>query len=210
MWKVAMRQIKPGHPTLAASVLFAVSPLLKLEKFPPRHVQATPKQAQNWNDALNRMLNHVCSDLLERLDSFSPEQLTELFMESKGAYGLIFLLFNGEAGVHRASLNVLKVLGSQNDRRDSIRHVIGAFYRLTLSSVNKVLENLTRWHIFGPCPVALKVLTDVLSCLCDSQDGVLRLKELSNDELEVLRGLWQRIWQMLGMIFEQTEQSWLR
>ena len=205
VWKMSMRKIKPGQPHLATSVLSGISGLLTLEKFTPRQVQAAPNHAQGWNDALNRLLAHVCSDLLDRLDSFSPDQLIDLFNEPRAAQGLITLLFNGEPRVHQAAFNVLKVLSGEDSRRDSLMHIVRAFSGSTMSSVAQAVDRLARSNTFAPCSITLRICTDIFSCLCDSQDGVLRSKELTSHDVQALQTYWKRIWELLDMIFDQTE-----
>ncbi|KAF2479592.1 SEN1 N terminal-domain-containing protein [Neohortaea acidophila] len=205
MWKMSMRHVRPGHPSLAASILYGIRDLLLLETFPPRHISATLKQAELWNLALGRVQTYVCNDLLERLDAFGAEQLDELFMLPSAANGLIHLLFSGEASVHQSALNVLKVLSGQDERRGSIMHIISAFPTTSVPSINEALARIARHRVFAPCSVTLKLCTDVLSSLCDSQDGILRSKKISEDSMKGIELFWERIWLVLGMIFEQTE-----
>ena len=205
VWKMSMRHIRPGNPLLATSVLFGITGLLPLENFAPRQLKLSPKQAQGWNDALKRALNYVCSDLLEGLDSFSPEQLIDLFQEQRAAQGLITLLFNGEPRVHQSALNVLKVLSGEDDRRGSLMHVVRAFYNTAMTSINKSLQKLAQSRPFAPCSISLKICTNIFDCLCATQDGVLRSRKLPPSDLALLEDYWQRTWQLLGIIFEQTE-----
>lgn len=205
VWKMSMRHVKPGHPSLATSILFGVRDLLQLEPFPPRHISTAPKQAEAWNHALKRVHNYVCTDLLERLDSFEADQLDELFLLPNASQGLINLLFNGESRVHDAALNVLKTLSGQDDRRGSVMHILGPFYNAAMPSINEALSKLSRQRIFSPCSISLKICTDVFSALCDSRDGILRSRKLSQEALRMMEAFWQKTWQFLGMIFEQTE-----
>lgn len=206
LWKMSMRHIKPGNPTLAASVLSGISGLLPLEKFSSRQMQHAPKYAEGWNNALQRVLRYVSDDLLGTLDGFDADDLDELFLDFRASEGLIGLLFNGEQEVHQAALNVLKILSNADSRRDSIKHVSGSFYPQAVSAFNHALETITTHRVFEPSPVALKLCTDFLSSLCDTSDGILRSgQDRESQDLKSLWVLWRRVWSFLGMIFEQTE-----
>lgn len=206
LWKMSMRHIKPGGAHLAASVLSGISGLLSLEKFATRQIEHAPKYTEAWNNALQRVLRYVCADLLQTLDEFHAENLDEVFSDFRASQGLIALLFNGDPDVHQAALNVLKVLGNEDNREDSIKHILASFQPQAMGAFNYALETITRYRVFEPSPIALKICTDVFNCLCNTTDGMLRSsKELHAHNLKELHTYWRRTWSLLGMIFEQTE-----
>ena len=205
-WKMAMRVVKPGHPALATAITSGVAGLLPLETFTPRQVQNAPKYADAWNYALHRALSYVQTDLIERLESFSPEQLVDLFMEQKGAQGLLTLLFSGEERIHQTTLGVLKIMSNEDNRRDSIMHLVQAFFSTTLFAAAQAQTAVATSRVFGPCPILLRLSTDFFGCLFDSQDGVLRSRMLSQEQdLKSLGMLWQTTWEALETIFRETE-----
>lgn len=205
LWKMSMRHIKPGSATLAASVLSGISGLLPLEKFASRQVQHAPKYTEGWNNALQRVLRYVCSDLLETLDGFNAEDLQELMLDFRSSQGLLALLFNGDSEVHQAALNVLKILTGEDSRRDCINHLLNAFFPQAMEGINHALETISKHRVFAPCPVALTICTDVFGCLCDTSDGLLRSDNNPGLDLQALDMYWRRTWSLLGVIFEQTE-----
>ncbi|KAK5115389.1 hypothetical protein LTR85_009849 [Meristemomyces frigidus] len=206
VWKFTMRTLKPGHAALAAAVISGISGLLPLERFTKRQTQQAPKQTEAWNFALNRTFNYVQGDLLERLDHFTPEQLVELYQEQKAARGLMSLLFSGEQRVHQATLDVFKNLSGEDNRRDSMMHLIQVFFTTTLSAISNAQSAIGKAGIFAPSSIFLKLSTDVLSCLCDSQDGVLRSKNvLDEPEVKALEVFWETTWTTLESVFRNTE-----
>ena len=205
MWKMSMRHVKPSNPPLTTSILSGVSSLLELEDLTPRQIQPALKPAKGWNDALKRVLNYVCDDLLERLDAFSSDGLLDLFQEPKALRGLMMLLFNGEPRVHQASLNIFKSMTTSDERRGSLMHILQVFLGTALPSVAAAVKKVARSKVFAPCSISIKISRDILDCLCDSQDGLLRSDKFSEMHLDMLKELWQRTWEFMGMIFEQTE-----
>lgn len=207
-WKLPMRAIKAGYPLLSTAVISGIEGLLRLERFTSRQMSAARKQTEAWNNALTRTLKYVAEDLLERLESFSPDQLIDLYQEQKAAQGLIALLFNGEQHVHQSTLNIFKVMSGEDSRRDTMMHLVKAFFGTTLSAVAKVEQAITHAENFSPTPTFMKLCTDILNCLCDSQDGLLRSQTVSDKhDLIALEHFWQGIWMAIDMIFRKTE-SW--
>lgn len=206
IWKMTMRAIKPGHPALATSVISGIKGLLQLESFPRKQVEASPKYAQAWNQALQRAVNYIQNDLLERLESFTPDQLVELYQEQKATQGMMSLLFSGEQRIHQAALNVLKIMSLEDNRRDSLFHLVKAFFGTTLSAVADAQSTVAISDLFGPCPTLLKLSADLMSCLCDSRDGVLRSKPFETEaDVTALEKFWQHTWRALETIFARTE-----
>ncbi|TKA62537.1 hypothetical protein B0A55_12569, partial [Friedmanniomyces simplex] len=204
IWELAMRLIKPGHPALATATIAGTSGLLSLEKFSERQIKAAPKQTKAWNTALEHLLRHVQLDMLDRLEASSPDQLVELYQEQKAARGLITLLFNGAPEIHQAALSLFKTLSGEDNRRDTIMHLLTAFSGSTLEAVAGAQGIIAKSRIFAPASTFLKLSTDILGCLCDSQDGILRSREASTD-LQALEHFWEAMWTTLDTIFQQTE-----
>lgn len=205
LWKKFTRGIKTGRPHIPACILSALKTSLSLEPIDPRHVETAPKEAKAWNSAAEQVLGYVCTDLLERLDSFHPDQLVDLLQDPNATQGLMTLLCSSEAKIHSAALSVLKDLSGEDTRRGSLMHLIKVFDTTAMPSLCRTLDTVIRHRYYTPCSMSLKICTDVFECLCDSHDGILRTQKLSQQQLTEIERFWQKIWQLLGMIFETTE-----
>ncbi|WPG97554.1 Hypothetical protein R9X50_00033100 [Acrodontium crateriforme] len=211
IWKTVINNIKPGYPALAGAILSGMTGLLPLDKFTSRQLEVSLKKdktskTQSWNDALQKCLDCVQADLLEPLGNFSPQQLTDLYMEQQAAKGIISLLFSGESKVHQSALDLLKGLSTEDNRRDSLMHLIKVFFGSTLTAVADAQQSIANAGNFPPCVIMLKLSTDVFSCLTDSQDGVLRSKSISSPkEVKALKLFWETTWNALATIFDKTE-----
>ena len=205
-WKMSIRHVKPGHPALVISILSGIVGLLPLEHISTVQAKVAPRQAEMWNSALDRVLDYLETDFLERLELFSSDHLAELFQDLKAAQGIMALLFNGHERIHNPALGILKTISGEDSRRDSIMHVVKVFFTITLTAVANSLRILHEKKVFTPCAVALKLCSDIINCLCDSQDGILRSKVLSTDEeVRALNKFWETLWVFLETIFEKTE-----
>ena len=56
-----------------------------------------------------------------------------------------------------------------------------------------------------PATLILKIGTDFLESLCSTQDGILRSRTLSSDEIRITEQTWKMMWLSIATIFETTE-----
>jgi senataxin len=205
-WKMSMRAVKPGHAALPIALFQGIQGLLPLEPFAPRQLQAVPKQAQDWNTARDRVVDIAADDFLERLQAFTPDQLLEIYREQEGANGVLAMLFSGDDRLQNPTMNMLKTLSGEDTRRDSLMHVLKLAPSTTLQAVIAAVRSVAKAKAFTPCVRALKICSDLYSCLCDSSDGILRSSRTLDDRsVRSLETFWQLTWMTLNIIFEQTE-----
>jgi senataxin len=205
-WKMSMRAVKPGHASLPIAMFQGIQGLLPLEPFASRQVAAAPRQAQDWNTALTRVVTIAADDFLERLQAFTPDQLVEIYREQDGANGILAMLFSGDDRLQNPTMNVLKTLSGEDGRRDSLMHVLRLAPSTTLQGLIAAVKTVARAKAFTPSIRLLTICSDIYSCLCDSSDGMLRSsKTLDERTIRSLETFWQLTWMTLNMIFEQTE-----
>lgn len=205
-WRMSMRAVRPGHATLPIAILTGIQGLLPLETFAPRQVSAAPKQAQNWNIALDRVVTITSDDFLDRLQAFTPDQLLEIYHEQDGANGILAMLFSGDDRLQHPAMNILKTLSGEDGRRDSLMHVLKLGPHKTLQGSITAVLAIARAKALSPSMRSLKICSDLYSCLCDSSDGLLKSgRQLNDRDVRSLESFWQLTWRTLDMIFEQTE-----
>jgi senataxin len=205
-WSITVKRVKAGHPALMVAMLSGISDFVQLEKFAPAQEQRAPKRAKSFNLALKKTREEV-NVLMEKLESFNSDTLEGLFNERSGAQGIILLLFNEDEQLQQAALGVLKILSAQDTRRDCLMEIVKRRTASVLSSFSTAYDLISRHKAYAPCTAVLKMGNDLLSCLCDSNDGLLRSKQLveANDS-QALNDFWRRTWSVLETIFENTEQ----
>ena len=64
---------------------------------------------------------------------------------------------------------------------------------------------IMRKKAFAPAPSLIKTCSDVIDVMCNAQDGIIRSRELSLEEVTLTTDLWKSIWDALLMIFKTTE-----
>lgn len=206
IWKATIRGVYRGEPRLPAKIMSGTRKLLTLEPFPSKQVAALGKTAELWNNALQRISRYVI-ELLDQLQDFESSDLQDIFKSQESAESFFALLFSGDDQIQQAAATVLRNMSSESSRRAGVKNVLETAYTISLLSISKILRTLARTKVFTPCRAVLKVGMDIISCLCDSSDGILRSKTLTAEETRATEHAWEALWISISTMFESTE-SW--
>ena len=205
IWKAVVRHLDKGSVPLARAALSAIRDLQGLEKFISRHDLTHSKERTEFNITYGD-LTHLVSQMLERINDFSPEDLDSLFRERETADSLVASLFSADSNMYEAGVELIKSISGQPARKEAIGHLMGPFFRTTMDSFSWSIRRIAQKRTFGSCPRMLVTCRDVLDVLCDSQDGVLRTRSLDSvAETDALEDFWQHQWDALKVIYEMTE-----
>ena len=206
IWKAVVRHLDKGSVPLARAALSAIRDLQGLEKFINKHDQTHSKEKTEFNITYGD-LTHLVSQMLERINDFSPEDLDSLFKERETADSLVASLFSADANMYEAGVELIKSISGQPARKEAIGHLMGPFFRTTMDSFSWSIRRISQKRTFGSCPRMLVTCRDVLDVLCDSQDGVLRTRSLNSvAETDALENFWQHQWDALKVVYEMTEE----
>lgn len=205
IWKSANRGVKPGNITLASAILIGVRRMLVFEPLTTKQSQKSPKQADAWNTGFSRACSYI-KDVLERLQDFEPGELLQIVDSLDSAQAFFAALFSGHAEIQQAASTVVKTMASAETRRDGIRFLLEKAFTTSLDSMSHALQTIAHARLFAPHQTVLKLGTDVLDSLCSTQDGILRSKLLSSDDMKVTEATWKSLWTVVGNIFKYTEE----
>ena len=207
LWDAVLFNMDRGNVPVARAALVAINDLTGLEKFKVGVDEGHYQEKSSFNVKLGRLTHLVCQ-ILERINDFNPNDLDELFRHSESATALISSLFSADANLYEAGVGLIKSISSEFARREAIGHLLKTFFKTTLNAFSWSVGRIARHRTFASCPRMLKTSTDVLDILCNSQDGLLRTRGLSDvSEIKALEDFWQRQWEGLWVIYEMTE-SW--
>ncbi|KAK4986551.1 DEAD-box type RNA helicase [Elasticomyces elasticus] len=206
--KAAVRGIKYGNLALPLHVLSGLRELLGLEKFTAKQIGAGSPVLEQWNHVFTSV-TQLATELLDSLSNdFEPEMLEDLVAVSEFSHSLFAALFSGSSLLHEAAVAVLKTYTMEDNRRDATMHCVKAFFQNTMSSVAQVLLKVFESKAYSPAATTLKLCGDLVDCLCNSQDGVLRSRTLEGrEEVAVTENAWRCMWKTLSTMFATTE-SW--
>ncbi|OCK89265.1 tRNA-splicing endonuclease-like protein [Cenococcum geophilum 1.58] len=205
IWSDVIKAIDIENLELAIRILMSAKSLVGLERIFVKSTEATVSHAvkhfNNKYDALSRFV----TDTVEKLNDFAPEQLDALFETRASASAVIYTLLSSNIETRQATVELLKVVSSQDGRKEAINHILVSFYSNTLHSLSESIRRVSRKKIFAPALSMIKTCADVVDLLCNSQDGLLRSRTLNSIEAEVTEAFWQNLWEALTAIFVATE-----
>ena len=205
IWNAVVRYLDRGNVVLAKAALSGISDLTGLEKFITKAEMKHTKEKSEFNVVLGQ-LTHLVTQMLERINDFDPDDLDKLFRYPGTAIALVASLFSADSNMYEAGINLIKSISGQVTRKEAISHLLLPFFETTLNSFSWSIRRIAQKRTFGSCPRMLKTCDDVLSILCDTQEGLLRVRALSGiAEVEAVEAFWEHQWEGLKVIYEMTE-----
>jgi senataxin len=205
IWEAVLAIIDPKRVDLATHLLIAGRNLIGLEPLSMKSSsEKIPPTVKHFNDRF-KLLSQSITDVLDRLAEFDPSQLSALFEHPPSASALVSTLFSSTQETRNASVELLKVITAQDARRDAIQSILTKYYRNALQGISDSCRQVMRKKAFAPTPSLIKTCSDITDVMCNSQDGILRSRDLSAEEAGVTMVLWKNLWDTLTMIFRTTE-----
>lgn len=208
LWHTLTKNITKDDVTLAARALLGCRELTGVETFVVKAGSTLLPELKQFNESFKRTSEHICN-LLHKLSDFSDVVLQELFNVPTNASAIFATLFSSDREIHDASLEVLKAAASATGRREALEDALKHYFSNSLSMSSNYLLRIAQFKVFTPMSRGLKLCGDMVDVLCNPQDGILRTRTLSLEESRVVEGFWTSMWQVLTVIFTQTE-DWSR
>ncbi len=184
LWEHITRSIDSGNTILAKNLLLAVKGLVGVEKFLPKKDKPLPKDLHRFNEAFDGMNNYV-SDILEFINDFDPSDMRELFSETEPVNDIIIETLSSNVQVRSTALEIIVTLSGELGQRDAFASLLNTAYSRIMNALSSSLRRVSHKKVFAPAPSMLRLYTDVFEILCNSQDGILRSRTLSSDEMRI-------------------------
>lgn len=205
IWKTVLAAIDSANLDLAMHLLIAGRTLIGLEPLKMKSgVDKIPAEVRHFNDRF-KVLSQSVTDIVDRLSDFDPTQLQALFEKPTAASAIVSLLFSSTEDSRSSVIELLKVISNQEERRDALQHILKAYYKNALTGISDSTRQVKNKKAFAPAPSMIKTCSDVIDVMCNSQDGILRSRNLESGESGVTMNFWKNLWDMLTMIFATTE-----
>ena len=210
IWDAVVSKLRRGNIGLATAALSGINDLTGLENFIIKEEGLHADEKREFNMLL-RKLTHLVCQMLERINDFDPDDLDRLFRKSESSNALLASLFSAETSTYEAGIELVKSVSGESARKEAISHLLQPFFfETSLNSFSWTMQRITIRKTFAACPRMLKTSRDVIDVLCDTQDGVLRLRPLQQtSEIKAVESFWEHQWIALKMIYESTE-GWSR
>ncbi|KAE9990589.1 hypothetical protein EG327_001232 [Venturia inaequalis] len=206
LWTTVTGSINAGDQALAAHSLLGARELIGLEKIGSKVTVSKPGAVSKFNTAYETKYGYV-TGVLERLSDFASVELAAFFQTVETATSIVVTLLSSEDGTRQAAVDLLKTMSEKETRREALGHIFQHAFLNMLVSLNSSIKSVTKQAIFSPMPAMIKLCRDVIDVLCNPQDGMLRSRDINDEELKATKELWSTLWKALHVIFQRME-SW--
>lgn len=206
LWNTIARWMKPGNQALATHVLLGAQKLISVERFGPKFQTPIHEDPKRFNAVYEAKCSFVCN-ILERLSApeFPLNELAGLFTTPQNASGVVATLLSSDDATRQAAVELLERMGETSGRREAIGKVMENAYFSMISALNDYTIRVIQKKIFTPVSSMIKLCSDVVDVLANSQDGILRARDLNEGELKATEAFWKGTWQALVVVFDTTE-----
>lgn len=205
IWKTILKAIDAENIDLATHLLIAGRNLIGLEPLSMKAgVDKVPPTVRHFNNRFT-LLSQSITDVIVRLAEFDPAKLNALFEQLPAASAVVSSLFSSTEDTRSASIELLKVITAQDERRDALQHIFRAHYKNVLQGISDSCRQVMRKRAFAPAPALIRTCSDIIDVMCNSQDGILRSRDIASGEAGVTMNFWKNLWDTLTMIFATTE-----
>ncbi|KAI8934922.1 hypothetical protein NX059_008591 [Plenodomus lindquistii] len=205
IWKTVLKAIDSHNLELATHLLIAGRNLIGLESLQMKPgVDKVPATVRHFNNRFE-LLSQSITDVVDRLSEFDPTQLQALFEKQSAASAIVSLLFSSTEGTRNSAIELLKVISSEEERSDALQHILRVHYRNVTQGISDSIRQVRQKKAFAPAPSMIKMCSEIIEAMCNSQNGILRAREFTSEDAGVTMNLWKNIWDTLTMIFATTE-----
>ncbi|KAF2689503.1 tRNA-splicing endonuclease-like protein [Lentithecium fluviatile CBS 122367] len=205
IWKAIIKAIDAENIDLATHLLIAGRNLIGLEPLSMKvGIEKIPATVRHFNSRF-ALLSQSITDVVDRLAEFDPKKLSALFEQPAAASALISLLFSSTKDTRDSSIELLKVISSQDERRDALQYILRTYYKNALVGISDSCRQVSRKKVFAAAPSMVTTCTDIIDVMCNSQDGILRSRKLDLGESGVTMNYWRNLWSALTTFFATTE-----
>lgn len=198
---------------VAAPMLSAMMPLRSIEQFIPRRGEKLADALKlDFNDRYHRMAE-VVGEILGHISGFDPGELGILCDPShhQTISSVVALLMHGEQAIRDVATQLVKAITGEEERETAIRNMLENYFSHFLGAFSDAVGQMTfavgSHSPWGPMNPILEVSQDVLTGLCDTSSGLLRTRDLSEDELRSVKVWWKVMWKCISFSFRQI-RSW--
>lgn len=205
IWKTVLKAIDSESLELATHLLIAGRGLIGLEPLQMKAgVEKVPATVRHFNDRF-KLLSQSITDVVDRLSEFDPSQLQALFGKPAAASAIVSLLFSSTEDTRNSAIELLKVISSEDERRNALQHILRVHYKNVILGISDSVRQVRHKKAFAPAPSMIRTCSDIIDVMCNSQDGILRAREFDSGDAGATMNLWKNLWDSLTMIFATTE-----
>ncbi|KAF2458101.1 SEN1 N terminal-domain-containing protein [Lineolata rhizophorae] len=205
LWDITTSTISAGNVALGLNTLSGWQQVVSVEKFESTGGLPLTTAMRRFNDTLDKVSGFI-TQVIESLADIPPATIEATLAERANATLIVVPLFSYNSDTRQSVIELFKSVSSQGGRHEAIAHLLTSKYVSILGAVLQTVK--LAWHkkTFAPMPSSIKLLKDIVDIMCNSQDGILRSRKLTDEEGKTSEEFWQMQWRLLAVIFDKTEE----
>ncbi|KAJ8121756.1 hypothetical protein ONZ43_g1874 [Nemania bipapillata] len=209
LWEAFLEILQPGAYELAKAMLLAFTPLVTVEMFRPLKNTKLSQIKSDFNLEFQRTAE-VIGRVVDRMEDFSPTAIGQLCLEPLTIYPIIATLVHGEETINQAGASFIKAITGEDRRSGAVLKLLGMHLVPVLSAYTRVVNDITlKKSLWSPQSNILRYSGEILESLCNPTSGILRSRDLTIAEQDVLGKWWSSQWVFLENALFQTD-AWSR
>ncbi|KAI0458069.1 SEN1 N terminal-domain-containing protein [Xylaria acuta] len=209
LWEAFLEILQPGAYELAKAMLLAFTSLITVEIFrPPKNTKLSDIKI-DFNNEFQKTAE-VFGRVVDRMEDFSQTAIGQLCLEPTTMYPIVATLVHGEEPVNQAGASFIKSITDEDRRSGAVLKLLGMHFVPVLSAYTRVVSDITlKKSLWSPQNNILRYSGEILDSLCNPTSGILRSRELTIAEQDVLGNWWSSQWVFLENALFQTD-AWSR
>ncbi|KAI0195804.1 SEN1 N terminal-domain-containing protein [Xylaria flabelliformis] len=209
LWEAFLEILQPGAYELGRAMLLAFTPLVTVEIFrPPKNTKLSAIKI-DFNDEFQKT-TEVFGRVVDRMEDFNQTAIGQLCLEPTTMYPIVASLVHGEEPVNQAGASFIKSITGEDRRPDAVLKLLEMHFIPVISAYTKVVGDITlKKSLWSPQNNILRYSREILDSLCNPTSGILRSRELTIAEQDVLGNWWSSQWVFLENALFQTD-AWSR
>ncbi|KAI1163608.1 SEN1 N terminal-domain-containing protein [Nemania serpens] len=209
LWEAFLEILQPGAYELAKAMLLAFTPLITLEIFRPLKNTRLSQIKNDFNSEFQKTAE-VIGRVVDRMEDFNQTAIGQLCLEPTTIYPIIATLIHGEEAINQAGASFIKAITGEDRRSDAVLKLLGMHFVSVLSAYTRVVSDITlKKSLWSPQSHILRYSGEILDSLCNPTSGILRSRDLTIAEQDVLGKWWSSQWIFLENALFQTD-AWSR
>ncbi|KAI0535986.1 SEN1 N terminal-domain-containing protein [Xylaria digitata] len=209
LWEAFLEILQPGAYELAKAMVLAFAPLITVEIFRPLKNQKLSQIKIDFNSEFQKT-SEVIGRVVGRLEEFDQATIGQLCLEPTTMNPIVATLVHGEEPVNQAGASFIKAITGEERRSDAVLKLLEMHFVPVISAYTKVVNDITlKKSLWSPQRNILHYSEEIRDSLCNPTSGILRSKNLTIAEQDVLGNWWSSQWEFLENALHQTD-AWSR
>ncbi|KAI1114696.1 SEN1 N terminal-domain-containing protein [Nemania sp. NC0429] len=209
LWEAFLEILQPGAFELAKAMLLAFTPLVTIEIFRPLKGAQLSQIKHDFNSEFQKTAE-VIGRVVDRMEDFDQGAIGQLCLEPTTIYPITATLVHGEEAINQAGASLIKAITGEDRRSDAVLKLLGMHFVSVLSAYTRVVSDITlKKSLWSPQSHILRYSGEILDSLCNPTSGILRSRDLTIAEQDVLGKWWSSQWIFLENALFQTD-AWSR